>query len=365
MAPRLRVLAGTSPETMVPITSLVNTSSSYTLSSPLFEGKVNVQIKGMTDEKGRVRDSKYFNREDKVGITWSIQVQGRFLVPQSADDILFGNTFDRPLKLPWGTSAVLKFMHYIDPTLEHDLASSSKPWALSPMISTMPHFMHTRLTPKSASSCKPSLTKAPSFPSLHSVKDDTNQLYVALVDLDEGGLPLHPPSISSSTSSFAPSSFAPSSSPASTSLSSTSPRTSPDLRLSIPHRSPSSLSSHSAGSSASSASFASALSLVSSSSSSSSSGSVPSAPGSSGSKLSGGGSIHIKQAMRKVHLRKRSASRGRSDREEEEEDGEQRRKAMRKEREKELRKLDSSSAAQRRAHFASRAKRRDIWFGPM
>ena len=36
--------------------------------------------------------------------------QGRFLVPTSADDILFGNTFDRPLKLPWGTSAILKFM---------------------------------------------------------------------------------------------------------------------------------------------------------------------------------------------------------------------------------------------------------------
>ena len=40
--------------------------------------------------------------------------QGRFLVPTSADDILFGNTFDRPLKLPWGTSAILKFMQYVD-----------------------------------------------------------------------------------------------------------------------------------------------------------------------------------------------------------------------------------------------------------
>jgi hypothetical protein len=35
---------------------------------------------------------------------------GRFLVPHSADDILFGNTFDHPLKLPWGMGAVLKFM---------------------------------------------------------------------------------------------------------------------------------------------------------------------------------------------------------------------------------------------------------------
>jgi hypothetical protein len=37
-------------------------------------------------------------------------VIGRFLKPYSADDILFGNTFDKPLKLPWGSSAALKFM---------------------------------------------------------------------------------------------------------------------------------------------------------------------------------------------------------------------------------------------------------------
>ena len=38
---------------------------------------------------------------------------GRFLKPRSADDILFGNVFERPLKLPWGFSAALKFMKYV------------------------------------------------------------------------------------------------------------------------------------------------------------------------------------------------------------------------------------------------------------
>lgn len=38
---------------------------------------------------------------------------GRFLQPHTADDIMFGNTFDRALKLPWGTSAALKFMRYV------------------------------------------------------------------------------------------------------------------------------------------------------------------------------------------------------------------------------------------------------------
>ncbi|KAF4618824.1 hypothetical protein D9613_010086 [Agrocybe pediades] len=173
MAPRLRVLAGTSPETMTPITDLVNTSKPYHISSSLFEGEVVAHIKGLTDEHGKVRDSDYFSREDRAGVTWSIQVQGRFLVPHSADDILFGNTFDRPLKLPWGTSAVLKFMNYIDPTLEHDLQSSTKPWALSPLISTMPHFMHKH-GPQSGSN------KKPPFPT--HIEDSTSQLYLALAD---------------------------------------------------------------------------------------------------------------------------------------------------------------------------------------
>ena len=38
---------------------------------------------------------------------------GRFLDTHCADDILFGNIFDRPLKLPWGFGAVLKFMRYV------------------------------------------------------------------------------------------------------------------------------------------------------------------------------------------------------------------------------------------------------------
>lgn len=35
---------------------------------------------------------------------------------------------------------------FIDPTLEQDLASSSKPWALSPLIATMPYLEHTRIS---------------------------------------------------------------------------------------------------------------------------------------------------------------------------------------------------------------------------
>ena len=33
--------------------------------------------------------------------------------PICAENVTFGNTFDRPLKLPWGSGAALKFMLYV------------------------------------------------------------------------------------------------------------------------------------------------------------------------------------------------------------------------------------------------------------
>lgn len=165
--PHLRVLAGPSPSSLVPIS--VNTGQPHTISSDLFDGQVVVHIKGLDDES--TNDDGYFTRPDRQGVTWSIQVQGHFLREYSADDILFGNTFDRPLKLPWGTSAVLRFMNYMDPTLTHDLQSTTKPWALSPLISTMPYFAHQRILHGEL---------LPPFPSEESLVDDVSQLYLAV-----------------------------------------------------------------------------------------------------------------------------------------------------------------------------------------
>ncbi|KAI0792507.1 DUF1769-domain-containing protein [Abortiporus biennis] len=136
--PRLRVSAGPSFEQLQPVE--VNTDKATPVSSEEFEGQVAVYIKGFIDENGRVEHSNYF--EKRKGVTWSIQVQGRFLQRRSADDILFGNTFERPLRHPWLIGTALKFMHYIDPSLEHDLTSRTKPWALAPLVATMPHLMH-------------------------------------------------------------------------------------------------------------------------------------------------------------------------------------------------------------------------------
>jgi len=80
------------------------------------------------------------------------------------------------LKLPWGSGAALKFMHFIDPTLEHDL-TSSKPWALSPLVATMPHFAHERIY--KLDGLPPS--DIPPFPPPASVSDDTSQLWMSSI----------------------------------------------------------------------------------------------------------------------------------------------------------------------------------------
>ncbi|KAG7441086.1 DUF1769-domain-containing protein [Guyanagaster necrorhizus] len=175
--PGLRVLAGPSLEALEPISHLVNTNQPFRISSDIFDGEILVNIKGFVNfPAGDVRESEYFSRQDRQGITWSIQVQGRFLKPYSANDILFGNTFDRPLNLPWGSGAALKFMTYVDPVLEHDLSSQSKPWALSPLIATMPHFVHSRLDSELQ------VIVTPPFPTEYpSISDDTSNLYLTSI----------------------------------------------------------------------------------------------------------------------------------------------------------------------------------------
>lgn len=209
MAPRLRVFAGTSIQTLQDISPSVNTRQPHRLQSNLFEGEVVVNIKGFVDpDTEQVKDPEYFSREDRQRITWSLQVQGRFLEPFSADDVLFGNVFERPLMLPWGSGAAFAFMKFIDPALEHDLTSSTKPWALSPLIATMPHFSYTSIRPPITATTDSDSADDPArdslipkiFPPSQSLVDDTSQLHLTLIQ-DERRSPGSSISSSSSTSS--------------------------------------------------------------------------------------------------------------------------------------------------------------------
>ena len=78
--PRLRAVAGPSLEELVPIS--VNSGVPHDIVSDAFEGQILAYIKGFADEEGNDLQSEYFHREDRKGITWSIQVQGmlQFLV---------------------------------------------------------------------------------------------------------------------------------------------------------------------------------------------------------------------------------------------------------------------------------------------
>jgi hypothetical protein len=118
---KLRVLAGPNANELTPISDLVNTSKAHHIKSDRFDGLVCVHVKGFVGADGEMKESAYFNNGNgnsaaagggnRKGVTWSIQVTGRFLVDGlTSDDVLFGNTFDRPLKLPWGSGAALKFM---------------------------------------------------------------------------------------------------------------------------------------------------------------------------------------------------------------------------------------------------------------
>ncbi|EJD51323.1 DUF1769-domain-containing protein, partial [Auricularia subglabra TFB-10046 SS5] len=161
--PRLRILAGPSPDQLSPISA--NDGAAHEVKSDAFEGKIAVFLK-YEDESDL---PEYFDAPERAGVTWSIQVQGRFLQARPASSVLFGNTFDRPLQLPWGTNAVLKFMHFVDPTLEQDLAGE-KPWALSPFVCTMPHLKHDHLETSSK------LSSWPTFPPISPLGEDCESL---------------------------------------------------------------------------------------------------------------------------------------------------------------------------------------------
>lgn len=176
--PGLRVRAGTCVEGLQDITELVNTGRALPLRCDRFEGEVAVYIKGFRNSRGQPSYSEYFQRPDRKGITWSVQVKGRFLQPHSANDVLLGNTFDRSLRLPWGSGLALQFAKFVDPALEHNLTSDTKPWALSPLVATVPHFMHVRAdhVPE----------EQEEFPPRTSISDDTSQLSMASVSPAKG-----------------------------------------------------------------------------------------------------------------------------------------------------------------------------------
>lgn len=149
----MRVLAGVSPDTLEAMEAN-NPERAHRVKTDKFDGEIAVFVKDFQNDHGEPSSADYFKHPDRRSRSWSIQVRGvfnansfaklhipavslqapcpigRFLSETvTGDDILFGNVFDRPLDLPYGSGAVLRLMEKKDPTLEQDL-KCEKPWAL-------------------------------------------------------------------------------------------------------------------------------------------------------------------------------------------------------------------------------------------
>lgn len=75
MPTNLRVLAGPSPHSLTDVSDIVNTNLVHHIVSEAFEGVISLQIERFQTHH-RATSSNYFQRPDRRGITWSIQVQG-------------------------------------------------------------------------------------------------------------------------------------------------------------------------------------------------------------------------------------------------------------------------------------------------
>mgnify|MGYP002718908308 CR=1 FL=1 len=106
----LRVLVSTD-SAYPPTTPIsVNSSSPTRISTGKFEGEISVWVKDFHGEGAGGDGSEYFDK--RSGMTYGIVVRGKFLDAPTADEVVFGNVFERPIRdsLPWGTAVAVKFM---------------------------------------------------------------------------------------------------------------------------------------------------------------------------------------------------------------------------------------------------------------
>ena len=92
---------------------IVNSSTPTKLSTEKFDGEISVWVKDFAGDKAGGDGSEYFGKRSTM--TYGIVVRGKFLDDPTADEVVFGNVFERPIRdsLPWGTSVAVKFMKWV------------------------------------------------------------------------------------------------------------------------------------------------------------------------------------------------------------------------------------------------------------
>lgn len=126
--PRLQVRVGNTIDTLYPIP--INATQPTAVQSDSFDGFIGVHIRDH-DPPSPLLGQLDNNNAFCIAITGKFLIQGL-----TTDDILFGNQFERALRLPTGTSVALRFAHWFDPGLETNLYAT-QPRAFSPLVVTM------------------------------------------------------------------------------------------------------------------------------------------------------------------------------------------------------------------------------------
>lgn len=81
----------------------------------------------------RFSSTDYFNGHRR---TFSLQISGRFRKEWSADDVMFGTFFEKPIRLPPGYQIAIKIAKKIDASMDGDLGCDT-PYMCSPLICAM------------------------------------------------------------------------------------------------------------------------------------------------------------------------------------------------------------------------------------
>ncbi|WFD31639.1 hypothetical protein MSPP1_002678 [Malassezia sp. CBS 17886] len=170
MAPRLRISAGPAADQLTTL-AVNHDLAPGVIDTESFQGRVTVRVKGFEGQEPPEVDGKstttYFDEPYGSTMTYSIQVQGRFCSAVNTDDLVFGNTFDQPIRdsLPYGTSLALRFVRLVDPNMTHDL-HADQPWAFSPLLATVFRAQATRAPEGTFAKCASvdALFRSPEFP---------------------------------------------------------------------------------------------------------------------------------------------------------------------------------------------------------
>ncbi|KAG0004785.1 hypothetical protein BGZ79_008133 [Entomortierella chlamydospora] len=147
---RIRVSAGPDTKSLRPI-AVNDDANPFLINTDEFAGHLTFRIKGQDQihgyEQGQkqdglpiVPDSPWFENAADGGkgnnLIMCMQAIGRFKREWSGEQVVLAVVFDKPFKLPTGTSLAIKFFKAISPGLQVDV-QGTEPYFINPFLTAM------------------------------------------------------------------------------------------------------------------------------------------------------------------------------------------------------------------------------------